>query len=203
LDKSLKSRREFLMSGSTVISASWLALNTPLILAASQSAQTNSKNQAAYLNISNQDALEFGAIVDQIIPPDETPGATEAGVVYFIDAALGGFMAGVAPMFQEGLQDLQERSNSAGRSNSRFSELSFEKQTEVLKEIDETGFFNTIRTMTLMGMFCLPQYGGNRDNIGWDLIGFSHQHVWQPPFGYYDAEAHGQVVEPGGEHGNS
>ena len=203
MDKSLKSRREFLMSGSTVISASWLALNTPLILAASQSAQANFKNQAAYLNISDQDALEYGAIADQIIPPDETPGATDAGVVYFIDIALGGFMQRKAPMFKQGLQYLQHRSVSAGTNKARFSDLSFEKQTEVLTEIEKSVFFKTLRKLTLMGMFCLPQYGGNRDNIGWDLIGFSHQHVWLPPFGYYDAEAHGQGVEQGGEHGNS
>ena len=40
--------------------------------------------------------------------------------------------------------------------------------------------------LTQAGMFALPEYGGNRDHKGWELIGFEHQHVWQPPFGYYD-----------------
>jgi hypothetical protein len=37
-------------------------------------------------------------------------------------------------------------------------------------------------------MFSLPGYGGNRDYVGYDLIQFDNQHVWQPPFGYYDAD---------------
>jgi hypothetical protein len=36
-------------------------------------------------------------------------------------------------------------------------------------------------------MFAMPVRGGNRDKAGWALIGFVDRHVWQPPFGYYDA----------------
>jgi hypothetical protein len=35
-------------------------------------------------------------------------------------------------------------------------------------------------------MFAMPSYGGNRDKLGWALIGFQDRHSWQPPFGYYD-----------------
>ena len=41
--------------------------------------------------------------------------------------------------------------------------------------------------MTLAGVFALPEYGGNRDGEGWRQIGFERRHVWQAPFGYYDA----------------
>jgi hypothetical protein len=37
-------------------------------------------------------------------------------------------------------------------------------------------------------MFSNPSYGGNRDEVGWKLIGFEAPHPWQPPFGYYDAD---------------
>ena len=42
--------------------------------------------------------------------------------------------------------------------------------------------------MTLIGLFALPQYGGNRNGIGWRLIGFDDQHAFSPPFGYYDRD---------------
>ena len=145
----------------------------------------------------------LGAIVDQIIPPDETPGATDTGVVYFIDEALGGFMAGVVPMLKQGLEDLSHSVESTGHQQNRFSELSFEQQTALLKEVEETPFFTTLQRLTMMGMFCLPRYAGNRDNIGWDLLGFNHQHAWQPPFGYYDAELLGQNPEQGDDHAES
>lgn len=203
MDKPMTSRRDFLKSGGSVMGVSWLALNSPLILAASQSAQTRLSEQAAFINISAADAVELGAIVDQIIPPDETPGATDTGVVYFIDEALGGFMAGVVPMLKQGLEDLSHSVESAGHQQNRFSGLTFEQQTALLKEVEETPFFTTLQFLTMMGMFCLPRYAGNRDNIGWDLLGFNHQHAWQPPFGYYDAALHGQNPELGDDHGQS
>ena len=182
---------------------SWLALNMPVVLAAGQLADTRHSEQAAYVNISAADAVELAAIVDQIIPPDETPGATDAGVVYFIDEALGGFMAATAPLIEQGLTDLTNRVKSGGYQHSRFSELAFEQQTAFLKEIEEDQFFNTLHLFTMMGMFCLPRYAGNRDNIGWDLLGFNHQHVWQPPFGAYDAAVHGKSSVQGDEHERS
>jgi gluconate 2-dehydrogenase gamma chain len=48
--------------------------------------------------------------------------------------------------------------------------------------------------LTVAGMFALPSYGGNRDHIGWKLLGFTHQHVWAPPFGFYDAGLVGKPV---------
>jgi hypothetical protein len=37
-------------------------------------------------------------------------------------------------------------------------------------------------------MFSSPEYGGNRDKVGFELLGFTDQHAWQPPFGFYDAD---------------
>jgi len=198
-----KSRREFLKSSGSTIGASWLAVNTPLILAACQSAQIKTETQAGYENLRPKEALELGAVVDQIIPPDETPGATETGVVYFIDVALGGFMAGSASTLRTGLEDLQRKATSVQGGNHQFSDLSFAQQTVVLKEAENTEFFGTLHFLTMMGMFCLPKYGGNRDHAGWDLIGFNHQHAWQPPFGYYDAAVHAQTLKQGDDHGHS
>lgn len=208
MPKPISTRRDFLKSGGSVVGASLLALNTPLFLAACQTAQTNLISKADYVNISTEDALELSAVVDQIIPPDETPGATDTGVVYFIDAALGGFMAGSSDSLQQGLQDLAGKaqlkvSQATGSRNGRFSGLPFDQQTQILKGVEDTPFFETLYFLTMMGMFCLPKYAGNKDNIGWDLLGFDHQHVWQAPFGYYDAAVHGQNPESGANHDSS
>lgn len=197
MPKPISTRRDFLKSSGSAVGASLLALNTPLILAACQTAQTNLLSKAGYVNISTEDALELAAVVDQIIPPDETPGATDTGVVYFIDAALGGWMAGSSDSLQQGLQDLAGKaqlkgSQAKGNQDGRFSGLPFDQQTQILKEVEDTRFFETLYFLTMMGMFCLPKYAGNKDNIGWELLGFDHQHVWQAPFGYYDAAVHGQ-----------
>jgi gluconate 2-dehydrogenase gamma chain len=203
MPKSMKSRRDFLKSGGSAMGASWLALNTPLILLACQTAQASSAAKASYVNISAADALELGAIVDQIIPADETPGASDTGVVYFIDDALGGFMSDTSETLKQGLEDLSGKAKLNGNQDGRFSELSFDQQTSVLKEVEDSQFFGTLHFLTMMGMFCLPKYAGNKDNIGWDLLGFDHQHVWQAPFGYYDAAVHDLNATQGKDHGNS
>jgi hypothetical protein len=58
----------------------------------------------------------------------------------------------------------------------------------VLRDIEQTPFFQAARFDTIVGTFALPASGGNRDYAGWHKIGFDHQPRFQAPFGYYDAE---------------
>ena len=199
MTKPLKSRRDFLKSGGSIVSASWLAINMPLIVSAAQTAAENNEAGVSFENITVEESVEFSALVNQIIPPDETPGAAEVGVVYFIDLALGSFMSSAAPGLRQGLEELQQKTKSAHPKVNRFSELTPNQQTQMLKSVEDTPLFEMLYFMTLSGMFCLPSYAGNRNNAGWDLIGFDHRHAWQPPFGYYDAAVHGQVTSGGDE----
>jgi gluconate 2-dehydrogenase gamma chain len=128
-------------------------------------------------------------VVDQIIPPDDLPGAVDTGVVYFIDQALGGFAADQAGLLQDGLADLDRRARAAVASSQDFAALGFEQQTAILQDIDTTPFFNQMIFLTHCGMFAMPSWGGNRERAGWALLGFDNRHAWQPPFGYYDAQA--------------
>ncbi|MEE9141300.1 MAG: gluconate 2-dehydrogenase subunit 3 family protein [Gammaproteobacteria bacterium] len=181
-------RREFLRNTGTVFGASWLTARWPVMLAAGQTAATAHAALASFKNLDTPDAADLLAIAAQIIPSDDTPGATEAGVIYFIDEAIGSFMSDQTEIVLEGLADLNEMLIEQ-HGVARFAELDNDRQIEVLTAIEDTPFFGTVRFMTLVGMFAMPSYGGNRDHIGWDLLGFDHKHGWQPPFGYYDAEA--------------
>jgi gluconate 2-dehydrogenase gamma chain len=69
-----------------------------------------------------------------------------------------------------------------------FYLLNEEQQDQLLRQIETSEFFNTIRFLTVAGMFSSPEYGGNRDKVGFELLGFTDQHAWQPPFGFYDAD---------------
>ena len=57
----------------------------------------------------------------------------------------------------------------------------------MLKAIEETPFFNVVRTHTVTGFFASPVHGGNHDKVGWELIGYDDSLDHSPPFGYYDA----------------
>jgi gluconate 2-dehydrogenase gamma chain len=146
--------------------------------------------------LSAAEAADIEAVASQIIPTDDSPGAREAGVAYFIDRALATFLAQLAGDYRAQLAAFQagfrERHPSAGS----FASLASGQQVEYLREVDQTPFFNTTRLLTLLGMFSLPVYGGNRDGVGWKLLGFEDAHVFFPPFGYYDRDYPGFVIDP-------
>ena len=145
--------------------------------------------------LTSGEARDVDAIASQIIPTDHTPGAHEAGAVYFIDRALATFYAPHRSDFQSGYRDFAATLASA-HPGTGFGELPGERQHEFLRVIEGTPFFATVRFLTVLGLLADPRYGGNRDGVGWKLIGFEDQHVFAPPFGYYDRDYAGFVPYP-------
>jgi gluconate 2-dehydrogenase gamma chain len=181
------SRRAFLRQTGIAARNSLIVLSLPAIMSSSAAASEAMLENSAFKILGSEEAREFAAIAARIIPTDETPGATEAGVIYFIDNVLGTSRPEALEPMRAGLASLQASVQSTYGSAS-FSALTPEQQDALLVSIEETEFFGTMRYMTIAGMFSLPEYGGNRDYAGWKLIGFEHKHVWSPPFGFYDAD---------------
>lgn len=134
-------------------------------------------------------AREIAVIAAQIMPTTETPGATEAGVIYFIDRALRTFDIDKQRTYRDGLAEMKLAREKKHPGSTSFAELSPEQQSAMLHEIDKSPFFEQVRFHTMLGMFGHPSYGGNRDRSGWKLIGFEDRMAWQPPFGFYDGAA--------------
>lgn len=137
-------------------------------------------------------AAEIDAITSQIIPSTDGPGAHEAGVVYFIDRALSTFDADLHESYRTGMDKVQEKRREMFASSASIAALTNEQQIQLIHAIETTEFFELLRTHTLYGFLGNPSYGGNRDRIGWKLIGFEDRMAFQPPFGYYDAQAGGE-----------
>jgi len=125
----------------------------------------------------------------RIFPSDGTPGAKEAGVIHFMDKALATFAAPQKPQLLMGLDDLNKKVAGKWPGQTSFAALQPQQQDELLKEIEQGPFFGQLRFATVVGMFANPSYGGNQNQAGWKLLGFEAHGVFQPPFGYYDAEA--------------
>ncbi|MGO9934167.1 MAG: gluconate 2-dehydrogenase subunit 3 family protein [Steroidobacteraceae bacterium] len=187
----LASRRAFLASsvaGLVLAAADW-----PAIAAAAAHAQQAVKLAAQpgqpvrFAVFTAEQAAELEAMVSQIIPSDDTPGAREAGIVYFIDRSLATFATSSRAVYMQGLIELQAKSRQMFPGSRSFSGLRSAQQIELLTAIDGTPFFRTVRDHTVIGMFASPRHGGNRDKAGWKLIGFDDRLNFQPPFGYYDA----------------
>ena len=184
------SRRAFLASSTSALGGAWLLGLEPLVEAARAHALGALRAQSAFETLTAREAADFDAFAARILPSDDgTPGAREAGAVYFADRALGTFMADLLPIVQGGLADLARRA-----SPSAFAELAPVRQDEILREVEAdpaSPFFFMGRTLVMLGTFGDPSRGGNRDRVGWSMIGFDPQPAHEPPFGYYDAGPNG------------
>jgi len=198
------SRRSFLTRAGGAVSAVWLSAHWPAIVAAAEHAHQAAKSSAPgkFQFFPPEEAAEIDAITARIIPSDETPGAREAGVVYFIDRALTTFAVGDQKTYREGLPTLQARVREVLPNVDRFSSATPEQQDQVLHTFDDEvgpgarnvrrrgggSFFATLRVHTITGFLIDPDSGGNRGGVGWKVIGREPEHMFQPPFGYYDKD---------------
>ena len=188
------SRRSFLLSGGMALSSTWLAAHWPaIVVAAEHSHQKAVSDPETFSFLRSAEIADVDALTAQIVPSGKTPGAREAHAIHFIDHSLATFFSWQAGAFRAGLAQFQSDFQSKHSGGSTFAHASWDAQTAYLKTVDTTEFFQTVRLLTLIGMFSSPQYGGNFDGIGWQSIGFVDQHVFSPPFGYYDARYAGFV----------
>lgn len=181
------SRRQFMAIAGTAAASAWFAATRGEFLAAGLHASRASR----FETLSDADAAEIEAAAAQIIPTDETPGAREARVVYFIDKALSTFAKEQKEEMLGAVKQLRTRAAKAQPGAKSFAALSSDKQIAILTamEKDKKSGFNVLRIATVSGMLANPEWGGNHQKAGWKWIGFEDRFSWGPPFGWYDQNA--------------
>ncbi|MFT4081601.1 MAG: gluconate 2-dehydrogenase subunit 3 family protein [Nocardioides sp.] len=151
-------------------------------------------------HLSEAELYLLDAVTRRIFPGDPTdPGAAEAGVVDYIRSVVDESRSGVLECYRTGLAELDRR--AVAIHGVGFTDLKEAHQDAVLvaleSEVDElmaaetstlvensaAYFFGLVCEHTLHGMFSDPIHGGNRDGIGWRLIGFPG-----PRWGYSAAD---------------
>lgn len=194
-DEDGSSRRSFLLSTGGLLTGAWLTSQWPAIAAAAHYAESMAEvpAPAGFEFFSAAEAADVDAIAAQIVPSGATPGARETHAVSFIDRSLMTFFSGRAEAFRQGLSEFQAGFGAAHGDAAAFAAAQPEVQIAYLKTVDRTPFFDSVRELTVLGMFCLPKYGANFQETGWNLIGFEDRHVFVPPFGYYDRDYAGFV----------
>ena len=132
-------------------------------------------------------------------------GANEANVVYFIDRVLDKYEPDNREEFLQCVKHLNEVSAQMFAGRARFASLSNEQQLKVITKFEtfkrrrradllgslfggETNYFETMRSYVIAGFLSDPEDGGNRDMVGWQVIGYDGMAMHEPPFGFYDAE---------------
>lgn len=227
-------------------------------------------NQGFTIFVPYQAAIVQAAAA-RIIPTDENgPGATEAGVVYFIDRQIakegmdyrgnryrqGPFLPSEPTQGDQSALTVRDRfrigifaldSYAQQTFDAGFVECTPEQQDQLLADLENglpesfggtslqaapldqsgsqlapnigltttatatsgaTAFFTLLRNYTIAGYFSDPVQGGNRDMVGWKMIGFPGAHIsyfneieqYNQPFqgeyislGQYQAQVGGEI----------
>uniref|UniRef100_Q01UH2 Gluconate 2-dehydrogenase (Acceptor) n=1 Tax=Solibacter usitatus (strain Ellin6076) TaxID=234267 RepID=Q01UH2_SOLUE len=150
-------------------------------------AQDDRKVRVPLRFFDEREALVIAAATARIFPSDASgPGATEAGVVIYIDRQLAGPYGRdryryTQPPFDEGLPEQGYQGKATPRAIYReglallgpdFDGRTPAAQDARLREIETTYFFRLLRLHTIEGMLSDPVHGGNAGMIGWQLIGY-------------------------------
>jgi gluconate 2-dehydrogenase gamma chain len=187
----LLGRRAFLGASCAALASAWFAADPAALRASLAHAARARRNPAGnrFEVFTTEQAGDVDAIAAQIIPTDDLPGAREAGALFFIDHSLASWAAEQRTPFLSGLEELNQEVHRRWPQTARFAVLSSDHQIELLRAMEKTPFFEMVRFATVAGTFANASWGGNRDKVGWRILGFEDRFAWEPPFGDYDAEA--------------
>jgi len=154
-------------------------------VAASGSAISCAGTISPWRFLSVDEAQTIEAICGQIIPGDQDPGATQAGVVNFIDRQLVGHLRRHRKAYREGLAGVNQ--TSLARFGKKFVDLPAPQQMEVLTALDKNEapgeiwkqrsvkeFFDLVVSHTMQGFYGDPRHGGNRDGVSWKMVGLPY-----------------------------
>jgi len=121
------------------------------------------------------------ALMDRIIPPDDYPGAWDAGVGDYLARQFERDLRDCLELYRAGLDALEaEAQASAGAS---LSALPPTQQDALLKRVeagqvahawpvDPAQFFQMVVQHVHEGFYSDPGNGGNRDAVAWQMIGY-------------------------------
>jgi gluconate 2-dehydrogenase gamma chain len=196
MSKHDEARRAFLVGAAVGAGAAAGAALMPEALAQTQQPQPAAGTPPAHAHgaasggygasFNVDESATIQAITERLMPgAPGKPGATDAGVLNYIDLALAGAYADQRDFYRRGIAQLDAYCQATYKEP--FAKLPAARQDEVITALEQgkaTGFswpsaqafFNTLRTHTIEGMFADPVYGGNKDFAGWRLVGFPGAH---------------------------
>lgn len=150
-------RREFMKAGA--------------LAGAAIAASSTGCRRTSYGLLQDREATTLAAICDQIIPADNFPSASQAGVLNYIDLQLMGHYRRHQKAYRDGLKQADEWSCS--RFGADLADASAAQQLEIVSalEKDNKPFFELVRAHTMQGYYGTPRHGGNRDAVSWRMLG--------------------------------
>ena len=117
-------------------------------------------------------------VCDQIVPADDFPSASQAGVLNYIDRQLVRHYRRHRDAYRQGLAEYEQSAANASAQISRRLPQCSNLQLSPRSEQQDRAFFELVRDHTLEGYYGSPRHGGNRDAVSWRMLGLAEP----PPF---------------------
>lgn len=163
--------------------------------------------QVPLRSLTEREARTVAAACERIFPSDASGlGASESGVVVYIDRQLAGpygrdkyryvsppFVESIREHGYQGRETPREIYRTGCRALGDFADVPAAEQDTRLMAIETSRFFALLRAHTIEGMFSDPVHGGNADLAGWKLLGYPgpqmqyrnhidahYGHAWRP-----------------------
>ena len=168
-------RRAFLQAAITAAAASGMSVAC-------------SRNQTPWRFFTLDEARTLAAISDQIIPPDQDPGASWAGVVNYVDRQLCGPFQDLQKTYRLGLAGIDQTSRLVAGQG--FADVESAQQTDVLQRLEDgkapgdywkqnssAEFLQVLIDHTMQGYYGDPRHGGNREGASWKMLGIPYPPV--------------------------
>jgi gluconate 2-dehydrogenase gamma chain len=111
------------------------------------------------------------ALVDQIVPADDTPGALQAGVVFYIDKQLAGPLKRFREAYATGIPAF--RTACEAKTGSDFLALTSNERAGFLRG-HSSPFFNLVVDHTMQGFYGSASHGGNLNDASWKMLGIEN-----------------------------
>lgn len=142
-------------------------------------------SSSPYRFFTASEAVLLIEICEQLIPRDDSPGATETGAITYIDRQLSGFFARHQPTYRRGLEAF--RQTCLQEHKLPFQDLPPAKKITALQALERgqvpkalwadpspQAFFNLVLAHTMQSFYGSPRHGGNRDYASYRMLGLDY-----------------------------
>ena len=144
------------------------------------------RQETSWLFFTEAEASCMIALCEQIIPADEHGGgATEAGVIHYIDRQLVAVFDYDQVVYQQGISALQAACLEI--YGGRFETLDPAIQNFICTQLEENNlagsdwgdlrqsrFFSLVVRHTMQGFYGAPRHGGNRNYMSYRMMGLDY-----------------------------
>lgn len=125
--------------------------------------------KSPYRLFSVAEARTLAAICEQIIPADQDPGASWAGVIKYIDRQLAVKFRDQIATYRTGI------ALADTLAGGDFAAAAPARQFAIITQLEKQAklFFEQVLAHTMQGFYGNPRHGGNRDFASWRMLGIS------------------------------